>query len=565
MDNMKFERTPVLGKTYRNFKRYREIISVFFKYGFGEIIYSLDLNRFLDPVLKRESAAREIRQAARPKRLRMALEELGSSFVKLGQILASRPDLLPLEYIDELQKLEDNVPPVEFSRIREILEAETGKPIEEAFKEFNEVPLASASIAQIYEAVLPDGQEVVVKVQRPGLWNQVEIDLEILENLAGLLENHVEGWKVHRPAHLIQQIGRMLIRELDYNVELAYIDRFRHHAQDHPYLVVPRTYDDLSTAKVIVMEKVQGIKASHRRSLLEEGYDVKKVAHRVADAVMVQIFQHGFFHADPHAGNLFVLPEEKICFIDFGMMGTMNRETRDHFADLLYGIAQRDEHQAALALINLTNPEQRPDRRALEIDVAEFMTQHFYRPLKHMRIGRLLNELMHHTTRHGLTIPVELFILIKSVSTVESVVRKLDPEFDLVAEVTPHVRKVRLDRFRPGRVAQTLGETTSSLFTLFRFLPAEINHFFRSLEKGRARIAFEHHGLQPLIKHLDQLSNRISFAIVLAALILGSSLIIHARIPPYWNDISVIGLFGYSFAGIMGIWLLYSIIRHGRL
>lgn len=562
---MEFERTPVLGKTYRNFRRYREIISVFFKYGFGEMIYSLNLNRILDPVLKRESTAREIRQAPRPKRLRMALEDLGSSFVKFGQILASRPDLLPMEYIEELQKLEDNVPPVDFDRIKVILEEEIGCPLEQAFKEFNETPIAAASIAQIYDAILPGGEQVVVKVQRPGLWSQVEIDLEILENLAGLLENRVEGWKVHRPSHLIQQIGRMLIRELDYTVELAYIDRFRHHLADDPNLVIPRTYDDLSTSKVIVMEKVVGLKASHRQPLLTAGYDVKKVAHRVAHSVMTQIFTHGFFHADPHAGNLFILPEEKICFIDFGMMGTMNREMRDHFADLLYGIAQRDEHLAALALISLTDPEHRPDRRSLEIDIAEFMTQHFYRPLKNMKIGRLLNELVTHTTQHGLRIPIELFILIKSVSTVESVVRKLDPDFDLIAEVTPHVRQVRLNRYRPGRIAQTLSETGSSLFTLMRFLPVEINNFFRSLEKGKARIAFEHHGLQPLIEHLDQLSNRISFAIVLAALILGSSLIIHARIPPYWNDISVIGLFGYSFAGIMGIWLLYSIIRHGKL
>lgn len=561
---MKLEKTPFVGKPYRHLKRYREIISVFFRYGFDEVIYGLGLNRFLDPVLRRRKSAVDF-EKSRPERFRLALQDLGSSFIKFGQIMASRPDLLPQEFIDELHSLEDDVPRLPFETIRSAVEEELQRPLEEIFLSFSEKPLAAASIAQIHEAVLRSGESVVVKVQRPNLRTQFEVDLEIVRNLAVMAENHLEAWKVHRPTRLVDQIRRMLLRELDFHVEMAYIDRFHHHFGDDPNIVIPKTWPEFSSTRVLVMEKINGVKSSSLDILVEKGYDRKEVAHRAAHSIMQQIFEHGFFHADPHAGNIFVLPENKVCFLDFGMMGSMNRDLREYFAELLHGIANRDEHMAANALIELTNPDGRPDRRALEVDVAEFMTQHFYRPLRQMRIGRLLNELVQQTTRHGLSIPTELFILIKCVATMENVVRQLDPDFDLVKEATPHIKKVRTDKLRPGRVWETVRETGGSLFTLFRYLPLEINNFFRSLEKGRARIAFEHHGLKPMIRTLDQVSNRISMAIVLASLIVGSSLIIHADIPPHWNNISAIGLLGYTFAGIMGVWLIYSIFRHGNL
>ncbi|MCC5789032.1 MAG: hypothetical protein JJT75_05315 [Opitutales bacterium] len=561
---MKLESTPLVGKPYRHFKRYREIISVFFRYGFDEVIYGLGLNRFLDPVLRRRKSAVDF-EKTRPERFRLALQDLGSSFIKFGQILASRPDLLPQEYLDELHALEDDVPQLSFEHIKQVVEEDLQRPLDEVFLSFSEKPLAAASIAQIHEAVLHTGESVVVKVQRPKLKAQFEVDLEIVRNLASMAETHLDTWKVHRPTRLVDQIRRMLMRELDFNIELAYIDRFRHHFGADPNIVIPQTWDEFCSTRVLVMEKINGIKSSALDILVEKGYDRKKIAHRAAHSVMEQIFEHGFFHADPHAGNIFVLPEEKVCFLDFGMMGSMNRDLRENFAELLHGIANRDEHMAANALIELTNPDSRPDRRSLEIDVSEFMTQHFYRPLRQMRIGRLLTELVQQTTRHGLSIPTELFILIKCVATMENVVRQLDPDFDLVKEAVPHIRKVRTDRLRPGRIIETVRETGGSLFTLFRYLPLEINNFFRSLEKGRARIAFEHHGLKPMIRTLDQVSNRISLAIVLASLIVGSSLIIHAGIPPLWNNIPAIGLLGYTFAGVIGAWLVYSIFRHGNL
>ncbi len=562
---MKLESAPLVGPRIRSLKRYREILATFSRYGFSELLYSLDLNRFLDPVRSKPVDPDELSRRSRPERLRLALQELGSTFIKLGQLLASRPDLLPLDYIEELHKLEDEVPAEPFDLIEQQLEAELGRPVAELFADFQRKPLAAGSIAQIHRATLSSGEQVVIKIRRPRLRQRMEVDLEIVENLAALAEEHLDSWAVHKPSRLAAQLKDKLLRETDFVMEMANIDRFRHHMGNAEMLVIPHTYPELSSPGVLTMDFIDGVKPTRVEDVVKLGCEPKQVAENLANLVMGQIFAHGFFHADPHAGNVMVLEDNRIAFIDFGLMGSLGRDVRENFADLLYAIAIRDERSAVRALIRLTDPDQRPDRQALEVDVADFMTLHFYRPIKHMRIGRLLHDLVEKTTRHGLSIPMELLILVKAVATLESLVRVLDPEFNLVEEMRGHVAGARLGRYRPARLFETVRESGAGLFSILRDLPAEVQHFLRSLEKGRARIALEHHGLGPLTRTLDQVSNRIAFAIVLAALIVGSSLIMHAGIPPHWHGIPVIGLAGFVIAGLMGMWLLYSILRHGRM
>ncbi len=565
---MSFYSYGAISRTYHHLQRYREVITIFLKYGFDEFRQLMQANRYLNSALRisrRWKRGRAVAERSRPVRLRLALQDLGPTFVKMGQILATRADLIPDEYIQELRKLEDEVPPVPYSDIKDKVEKELGGDLKSLFSEFEEEPLAAASIAQIHRGRLPGGERVVVKVQRPGLRSRIDTDLEIMLNLAGLMEKHVEGWSLHQPSKIIRQMSLLLRKELDFTVEASHIQRFQHQFQQDRTVHIPAVHSHLSSEKVLTMEYLDGIKATKVQQLEEKGYDLKRIAHETAELMMKQIFVHGFYHADPHAGNVFVMPDQRISFIDFGMMGRMNREMRELFADLLYHISRRDEAAATDALLKLTSSQKPPERSALESDVADFMTLHFYKPIGEMSFGRLLQELLNKTTRHGLRIPMDIFLLIKSVSTFESVVRQLDPEFDILKETRPYIRQVRLDRTRPSRLTRNLVDAGLSTLEFLKELPEDLRSFVGAVEQGKARVAFEHHGLAPLIQGMERISNRIAFAIVLAALIVGSSLMVHARLPPTWNDIPIIGLVGFLLAAIMGFGLLVSIIRHGKM
>ncbi len=565
---MSFYSYGALSRTYHHVQRYREVITIFLKYGFDEFRQLVQANRYLGSALRlnrRRTRGKEVAERSRPVRLRLALQDLGPTFVKMGQILATRADLIPEEYLNELHKLEDEVPAVPYSEIKDRIEQELGARLNTLFTEFDKEPLAAASIAQIHKARLASGERVVVKVQRPGLRQQIETDLEIMETLAGLMEKHVEGWSVHQPTRIIRQMSHMLRKELDFHIEASHIQRFRHQFHGNSTVHVPQVFTPLSSEKVLTMEFLDGIKATKLELLREKGYDLRRIAHETAELMMKQIFEHGFFHADPHAGNLFVLPSQRIAFIDFGMMGRMNLTLREQFADLLYHISRHDESAATDSLLKLTSSQRPPERAPLEADVAEFMTLHFYKPIGEMSFGRLLQELLHKTTRHGLRIPMAIFLLIKAVATFESVVRKLDPQFDILKETKPYVRRMRLNRTRPSRLTRNLVDSGLSALEFIKDLPEDLRTLVRAVELGKARLAFEHHGLGPLIQGLERISNRIAFAIVLAALIVGSSLMVHARLPPTWNDIPIIGLVGFLLAAVMGFGLLVSIIRHGKM
>ncbi len=565
---MSFYPPGVISRTYHHVQRYREVIAVFLRYGFDEFLQLVHANRYLNSafrISRRKKRKKVAVERSRPVRLRLALQDLGPTFVKMGQILSTRADLLPDEYIQELRKLEDDVPSVAYPEIKEKIETELHAEMDTLFSDFDKEPLAAASIAQIHRARLATGEQVVVKVQRPGLRQRIDTDLEIMYTLASLMEKHVDGWSIHQPSKIIRQMSHMLRKELDFTIEASHIQRFSHQFQKERTLHVPRVYSDVSSEKVLTLEFLDGIKATNLDLLKDKGYDLKQIARQTAELMMKQIFVHGFFHADPHAGNLFVLEKQEISFIDFGMMGTMNLRLRQHFADLLFHISRHDESAATDALLKLTTSQRTPERGALEADVAEFMTLHFYKPIRQMSFGRLLQELLNKTTRHGLRIPMEIFLLIKAVSTFESVVRQLDPDFDILKETAPYVRRVRMDRIHPSRLTRNLFESGLSALEFLKELPEDLRAFVRSIEEGRARVAFEHHGLGPLILGLERVSNRIAFAIVLAALVVGSSLMVHAGIPPTWNDIPVIGLIGFLLATVMGFGLLVSIIRHGKM
>ena len=564
---MRIRRIGMVGRTYRHIQRYRQILTVLFKYGFGDIVDSLKIEQYVELGLQMVSRKRreKLETYTRAQRVRMALEELGPTFVKMGQILSTRPDLLPPDFIRELAKLQDEVPGFQFEQVKRIVEKELGSPIDKVYEYLEEEPLASASIGQVHAARLVSGDEVVVKVQRPDVEKVVEVDLEIMLHLATLMEKHLKGMEVHKPTRIVEEFARTIEDELDYTLEAAHMERFATQFRDDNTIYVPKVYGEATTKRLLTMEYIHGIKASEVELIEKGGLDRKEIARRGFDLIMKQIFIHGFFHADPHPGNVFVLQGNVICFLDFGMMGRISQQTRENFVDLIMSIIRRDEIKAARFLAILTIADQEVDLRELERDMAGFIDHHFFRPLKEMELGKLLHQLLDLTAKHHLRIPPDLFLMLKSLATAEGLGRVLDPEFDVTGQMSPFIWRVHMNRLSPRRIAGDMVDSGTEFLRLVKEIPGEVRDILRQARQGKVRIEFEHRGLEPLLSTHDRVSNRIAFAIVLASLIIGSSLVVLSGIPPKWHEIPVIGLAGFLIAGIMGFWLLASMLRRGRM
>ena len=557
----------VIGRTYRHLNRYRQILAILFKYGFGDLLERLKIDQYIEAGIQAISRKRTERVAklTRPQRLRMAFEELGPTYIKLGQVLSTRPDLVPVDIVKELEKLQDEVPPFSFEEVKAAIEAQFGKPSEELFTELEEKPLASASIGQVHKARLKDDEAVAVKIQRPGIQKIIEVDLEIMLHLATLAERHIKEFEIHRPIKIVEEFARTLEKEIDYNIEASHMERIARQFLDHPYVCIPVVFREFTTSQVLTTELVDGIKISKIERLEAAGLDTKVLADRVVGLVLKQAFDHGFFHADPHPGNIFVLADNVICLVDFVMMGTVDRRTREGFVDLIDSVVHQQEIKTTQGLLNLTDWETQPDIRALEREVADFMGRHLYKPLKDMEVGKLLQDLIELTIRFRLRIPPDIFLMIKALSAVEAVGRKLDPEFDLIAHATPFIKRVKLERFAPQRISSDVSDMMSRLLQFLQQFPKDLMDLSGMIREQRLSFQLEHKGLETLLSTQDQTSNRMSFAIIIAALIIGSALIVISEIPPLVFGISLIGIIGYLVAAVMGIWLLVAIIKKGRL
>jgi len=566
---MAIRKIGITSRTYRHINRYRQVLTVLIKYGFGGLVDRLRIGQYLEvglQLISREPRV-PVESLTIAERVRMALEELGPTFIKLGQVLSTRPDFIPADFVEELAKLQQHVPPFRFEQVREIVEAELGRPLGELFPHFEPASMAAASIGQVHRATRHDGEEVVVKVQRPNIRDTVEVDLEILLHLATLAEKHIEGWRAQRPSRIVEEFSRVLERELDFQIEATQLERFARQFADDETVYVPKVFRDMTTSHVLTMEYVPVIPVDGSEKLRAAGLDPKIIARRGTDLTLKQIFVHGFFHADPHPGNVFVLPNNVICLLDFGMMGRLDRQGRETFAELIYSVAQRDSGQTVHALLQLTNHDDdfEPDVRRLEADVSEFIDLHVPTVLRDLRFGTLVRELFVLLSRHKLYIPADMVTMLKAAATAEQLVARLDPELNMVSAAAPYVRRVKLERMRPGRLWRDALDSGGDLVHLLREIPGGVRDLLRQAKRGNLKIGFEHRGLEKMLDTHERISNRLSFAIVVAALIVGSSLIVLSRIPPTWYEIPVIGLAGYLAAGALGFLLLLSIIRHGRL
>ncbi len=552
---------------YRNIKRLRRILRVLAKHGFGYLVDKLNAEqRTLGRLLVNLSPMRrrQFLHLVEPVRLRVALEELGPTFIKFGQVLSARRDLLPEVFCAELEKLQDQVPGCPLGDVRGQVEAELGRPLDQIFRHFSTEPLAAASLAQVHRARLLDGRTVIVKVQRPGIEQVVAGDLDILAFLAERIEQYFEESRAYNLSGMVRELRRSLARELDFRLEAANARRFREMFADDPTVYVPQVFREFSSVRVLTMDEIQGIKITDLEALERAGLDRHLIAVNGANAYLKQIFGQGFFHADPHPGNLLVLPGNRVAFLDFGMTGRLHPHTKSQVIKILLGITQSDMSLMSEAAAALGTTDERTDFRSLELDLADFLSRNYAASLRDIRVGENLGQLMNILAANRVKLAPELFLLARTLMTIEGVGKRLDPDFNLIELLEPFIKQLMRERRSPRKVAQDILKFLSWGYNFLIALPRDMREIVTKVKQGKLHIEFEHKGLDELIAELDRVSNRISFSLIIAALIVGSSIIMHADKGIKVLGHPLLGVMGYLLAAVLGLWLAWSIIRSGK-
>jgi ubiquinone biosynthesis protein len=539
----------------RDLPRYGEILATLIRYGYRDVVTALHLEGLVRPI-ERAALGEDAPAHDRPRRLRLICEDLGPTFVKLGQLLSTRQDLLPEAYTIELAALRDDVRPFPYEEVEEILKEEFGRPATEVFRSIEREPVASASISQVHRAVLPDGREVALKIRRPGIEKVVQADLDLLRNLALLGERRLPNLATYHPVGLVQEFERTLKRELDLNIERRTMERCRTQLADMKEAHVPEVYPEFSTGAVLCMEFIDGVGVDDLEGMRRLAIDPAMVAKRGADILLSQIFKYGFFHADPHPGNLRVLPGGVVAPLDYGMFGQLDARARERIADLLMGLLAEDTERVLRALDALDIRGDHADPKALERDVGELVAAYADLTLDTIDLGQLLRELVGLIRSHHLRIPPDLVLLIRSLVTIESVGRCLDPHFDIAARLQPFLRDLTLRRMHPVRLLGRAARTAEDLQKIATILPDVLGQSLESIRRGELNVRFDVQHFDSLVRQLTRASHTLAAAIIVAGLLVGSSMIVQSG-PP----MGTVGAAGYAVAGGLGFWLLVNILR----
>ncbi len=548
----------------RDLGRLHDLASVLVRYGFGDLVRRLGMAHALERaghVIDLEYLE-ELVNLAPPVRVRRALEEMGPSFVKLGQILATRVDLFAPEWIAEFEKLQNQVPPVPFAEIRQQMLEDLGAPPESVFAALDPTPLAAASIAQVHRARLQDGSEVVVKVRRPGIRPLVEADMRLLQRLARIIEAESPELRRFQPRALVRQLQTSLTRELDLAAECRHAERIAANFADEPDIVVPKVHWQWTAERMNVQDFVDGIPLGDVAALDAAGCDRALVARAGAHAELKMMFVDGFFHADPHPGNLFWLPGNRIALIDFGMVGRLSGARRAQVVDLLDGLVRRDAAAVTEVLLDWTQ-DAASDESAIAEQVDAFIDYYHGVPLKQLDLGTMLGEIAALLRDNRLALPPDLALMIKVMVTLEGLGRRLDPDFDMASEAAPFLRNVMLSRFTPQALARSGWRTFGEALDVLSELPQQLRHLLRSARSGQLNINIDIKRLETLGGQVDHSVNRLTIGIVIAALIIGSSIVLTVSGGPTLLGLPVFGLFGFLGAVVGSLWLLYSIWRSG--
>ncbi|WP_243373003.1 2-polyprenylphenol 6-hydroxylase [Geotalea sp. SG265] len=555
-----------LSRNIRSIRRYRQIVKVLVKYGLEHLLEYFNLSHLAAmsrKVLRRKAST--IAQYSPAERMRLAFEELGPTFIKLGQLLSTRPDVIPRSFVEEFSKLQDDVPSFPFEEAETQIAEELGKPVEDIFYQIDPIPLAAASIAQVHRARLRTGEDVAVKVRRPGIEALVETDIDVLMGIAQVMERHMPGSEIYDPVGLVKEFARTIRREMDFSREGHTIEKIRDNFHGDRTLYFPKVFWPHTGKSILTIEYINGIKVNDLAALERTGLDRKLIARRGADAFLKMVLDHGFFHGDPHPGNVLILPDNVICLLDYGIVGRLDHQLKRYLTDIILTILNRDVDELISLLAYSGEIGENLNRRALKRDLSEFIDSYYEIPLQEIEVGRMLVEFIDIVTTFHIKLQPDLMLLAKSLVIIEGMGRELDPDFDMIEHLRPFMEQAIKEKITPGTFARDMRTMFMSYLNLARNLPRDLREILHRLNHNKFKIDLEHRGLDRFSRELDKSINRLSFSLIIAALIIGSSIVMQTNKGPLIFEFPAFAFLGYTIAGLIGFWWVIAIIRSGRL
>ena len=587
-----------LNRKFKSAKRLPEIVSVFARHGFGHIISQIFERGRTTRFRFKNVLARKVREDAHsqkkskwwhlrskkkgsdqspsatllsvPERLRLAFEELGPTFIKLGQILSTRVDILSelvgqeeaLTWITEFQKLQRQAQPFDFSEVRTTIETEFKRPLEEVFPTYEQHPFAAASIAQVHAATLKTGEPVVVKVQRPRVATIIQTDLNLLMELAEQLENRDPEMHLFKPTELVREFSRSVRKEIDFMIEAANTDAFYQRFSESTKVKIPKVYWEFTNRRVLTLERIDGVPIDATAQLDEMGFNRAEIAETFVEIFYTQVLSDGFFHADPHPGNVFVLEDGRIGLVDFGMVGRISDDMLRHICNWLSAVLTKDADAVVRSYIRMGILGDETDIAALKLEMNDFLERYFNMPPSRLRLGELIYEVFNASLRHQIHTPPAFLMLGKTVATMESVVMKLNPDFDILKFSQPYIAQFLVQNFGTERWERQILDSVEDFAELARDMPLQLHRILQKLQRGSLKFELEHLSLEAVTKAFDRVLNRIAFSVIIASLIIGSSIILQGV--GLWEWKFFLGIMGYLTATFFGFGLVVSILRSGR-
>ena len=557
----------VISKKYKSISRYNQILQVLVRYGFEDLVQHLEEKKkftFLKGLIPKKSIDHAMKYSKWEK-IRLVCEELGPTFVKFGQILSNRPDLIPMDLTFELEKLQDTVPPMSDQEAKVMVESELKDTVENLFAWFDPKPFASASMSQVHKVISHSGKRIALKIQRPRIEEIILEDIKVMYTIAEILETRMPSLRSFDPIGLVKNFEEAILKELDFINESINIQRFYNNIENdigkNQYANAPEVFQEYTTSKVLAMEFVTGIKIDRVKILEKKEIDTKVIARRLSTSFFKQIFEYGFFHADPHPGNLLVLPNRRICYLDFGMMGSILPRDVRIFSQLFLAVTQKNIGKIIYSIQELSNTAIIENMRQLEFDIYEFLEKNYVRTVHKNEISTILIELKDIIVKHGLMVPTHFYLFARSMVTLEGVIQKLDPELNQFEIVHPFLVKNISKNFNLVKIGEKMANSIYEMSNYMEYFPRDLKNAIRKINSGRIKVDLTHKGVDHIVDTMQRITKQLVAAFVIAALIICSTIFIVIDTKPLWKDISVFGIIGVTFALLLGIGMVRDILK----
>jgi ubiquinone biosynthesis protein len=554
----------IISNRYNSVARYNQIIKVLVKYGFDDLVFYMRKEKryqFFQKFIPRSSKKRAMLHTKWEK-MRLVCEELGPTFVKFGQIMSNRPDLIPFDLVFELEKLQNNVPPIPENQAKEIVESQLKDKVENLFAWFDPTPYASASMAQVHKVIMKIGERIILKIQRPGIREIIFEDIKVMYTIAAVLENRIPSLKSFDPVGLVKNFEESILKELDFINESINVQRFYNNINNDTgkdqFACAPKVYQDYTTDKILALEFMSGIKINKIKELEDSGVDTKIIGKRLTTTYFKQIFEYGFFHADPHPGNLLVMPNGSICYLDFGMMGSILPRDIEVFGQLFMSIIKKDVYKIIKVLQKLSSNSAITNMRDLEFDLNEFVEKNYVRTIHKNEMSTVLLELKDIIVAHGLKVPTYFYLFARSLVTIEGVIEKLNPDLQQFNMVRPYLIKSVSKNYNPLKMGEKVLNSMYELSNYMEDFPGDLKNAIRKINSGQVKVDLTHKGIDPMVHTLQRIAKQLVSAFIAVALVVGSSLFIINDVKPLWSETSVFGIFGILLAGIIIFGLLMN-------